>query len=358
LVCVPTYNEAENIEKFLNAVFENIPPESSILVIDDNSPDGTARIVNTLQGKYPGRLYLLNRPDKQGLAAAYLAAFNWGIERGYEVFLEMDADFSHNPAYIPVMLEEIAANDVVIGSRNIPGGGVENWSFVRNLVSKGGSFYFRAVLRCPVKDLTGGFTMWRKTALENLGLQNIVSRGYLFQVEMKYRAYIAGCSVKEIPIVFPNRKFGVSKMSNRILVEALFKVWKIKFTTGSNTADICSETLVSEQIPLKSVRFAARRARNCKDCEITNRVISQVQFVKFALTGGLGAISNLGIFFLCADKAGMPETAVSIGCFVAAGTQNYFVNHYWSFADTGPKKRRRRSNSGFCFCPLLFWGFR
>jgi dolichol-phosphate mannosyltransferase len=156
LVCVPTYNEAENIAPFIDAVFANLPPEAHILVIDDNSPDGTAQIVEKVVEKYPQKLYLLNRPEKQGLAAAYLSAFNWGISNSYDVFLEMDADFSHNPAYIPVMLNEIKTHDVIIGSRNIKDGSVEGWSFLRRFISKGGSLYSRAVLGCPIKDLTGG----------------------------------------------------------------------------------------------------------------------------------------------------------------------------------------------------------
>jgi dolichol-phosphate mannosyltransferase len=293
LICIPTYNEAENIVSFLDAVFASAPSEAEVLVVDDNSPDGTARMVETLQKKYSERLHLLNRPGKQGLAAAYLAAFDWGITRGYGLFLEMDADFSHNPAYIPSMLEEIKTCDVVIGSRNIKGGGVEGWSLMRNLISKGGSMYSRAVLNCPVKDLTGGFNLWTKDALEKIGLEKIISRGYSFQVEMKYRAFIAGCLIKEIPIIFPDRKFGASKMSRSIFVEALIAVWKIKLTAGRNTA--------------------------------------LTQFIKFSITGALGTITNLVIFFFCADKAGLPEIPVSACCFLIAGTQNYVINHRWSF---------------------------
>jgi putative flippase GtrA len=225
---------------------------------------------------------------------AYLAAFEWGLARGYTVFLEMDADFSHNPAYIPAMLTEIQTHDVVIGSRNIQGGGVEGWTFLRNLISKGGSLYARAVLGCPIKDLTGGFTMWTETALGKIGLASIMSKGYSFQVEMKYRAFIVGCRIKEIPILFTDRKRGTSKMSGSIFFEAFVNVWKIKFVAGSNTAF--------------------------------------TQFIKFSLTGGLGTLTNLAIFFLCADIAGLPEIPVSVVCFLIAGTQNYLINHKWSFA--------------------------
>jgi dolichol-phosphate mannosyltransferase len=291
LAVIPTYNEIENIEGFINAVFAHIPPEAEILVVDDNSPDGTARAVEKLFADYPGRLHILNRPEKQGLARAYIAGFSWGLARSYEVFLEIDADFSHDPRYIPVMLEQILTHDAVIGSRNISGGGVEGWSFSRNVISKGGSLYARLVLGCPVRDLTGGFNMWRGTALEKMDLSSIVSQGFSFQIEMKYRAYRTGCSIVEIPILFTDRKKGTSKMSKRIFFEALINVWEI---------------------------------RNSKLAE----------FFKFAITGGMGTATNLVIFFLCADLLGLYEIPVSIGCFVIAVTQNYFINHRWSFKKT------------------------
>jgi dolichol-phosphate mannosyltransferase len=293
LTIIPTYNEVENIESLVRALFEKIPQNAGILVVDDNSPDGTAKIVENLIPRYPRRLYLLNRPEKQGLAQAYIAAFEWGIIRGYELFLEMDADFSHNPAYIPGMLKAIQTHDVVIGSRNIKGGAVEGWSFCRTIISKGGSLYARIILGCPIKDLTGGFNMWTKNTLEQIGLNHIVSKGYLFQVEMKYRAYTAGCSIKEIPILFPDRKYGASKMSKKIFLEALLNIWKIKKAIGKETA------------------FD--------------------QFIKFFVTGGLGTITNLIIFFLCADLAGLPEIPVSMACFFIAASQNYVINHRWSF---------------------------
>jgi dolichol-phosphate mannosyltransferase len=294
LICVPTYNEAENIGPFLNAVFENIPPEADILVIDDNSPDGTSEIAEKLTEKYPERLHILKRPEKQGLAAAYLAAFDWGLSMNYGIFMEMDADFSHNPKYIPLMLKEIETHDVVIGSRNIQNGGVEGWSALRNFISKGGSFYARLVLGCSVKDLTGGFNMWTRRALLKIRRESLISKGYLFQVEMKYRAWKEGCTIREIPIVFIDRKHGKSKMSKKIFFEALLKVWKIKQHTG-------------------------------------NDAVSS-QFIKFCLTGGLGTVTNLIFFFIGADKLHLPEIPVSIACFLIAGTQNYVINHKWSFA--------------------------
>ncbi|MDR2247710.1 MAG: glycosyltransferase family 2 protein [Treponema sp.] len=294
LICVPTYNEAENIEPFINAVFNTMPACADVLVIDDNSPDGTAAIVENLIEQFPERLHLLKRPQKQGLGVAYRAAFEWGRTRNYRVFLEIDADFSHNPKYIPIMFAEIQTYDVIIGSRNIPKGGIEGWSAFRNFISKGGSLYARMVLGCPIKDLTGGFTMWTSTALEKIGLKNIVSNGYSFQVEIKYKAWKTGLRIKEIPIVFVDRTHGKSKMSKKIFFEALLNVWRIKQDALVDTA------------------------------------FSQV--IRFCVVGGLGTVTNLIIFFIFADTFGMPEIPVSIGCFLIAGTQNYIINHKWSFA--------------------------
>ncbi len=234
LVVIPTYNEIENIRDIIPAVLAVIPQDAAVLVADDASPDGTGAAVRELMNEFSGRLYLKEGQGKQGLANAYISSFKWGMDpanvdgKEFNAFLEMDADFSHKPEYIPHMLEALASYDVVIGSRNIRGGAVEGWSALRNCISKGGSLYSHLVLACPVKDLTGGFNLWRKTALERIGLDSIISRGYAFQIEMKYRAYRAGCSIKEIPIVFPDRKRGQSKMSGGIFTEALKAVWKIR----------------------------------------------------------------------------------------------------------------------------------
>ena len=235
LISIPTYNEAENIERFIKTVFEvtiaigdREGAQANVLVIDDASPDGTAGIVKKLIAEYPRRLHLLERSGKQGLGTAYLSAFDWGLSRSYDVFLGMDADFSHDPSYIPTMLKEIETHDVVIGSRNVPGGGVEGWGWLRNFISKGGSRYARTVLGCPVEDLTGGYNMWTKSALEKIDLSSVISRGFSFQVEMKFRAYTRGCRIKEIPIIFVDRKLGKSKMSKKIFMEALVNVWKIR----------------------------------------------------------------------------------------------------------------------------------
>lgn len=231
LVIIPTYNEIENITRIIPEVFKHIPPDAAVLVVDDGSPDGTAAAVASMQGEdkpFGGRLALLERAGKQGLASAYIAGFSWGIERKFDALCEMDADFSHKPEYLPALLDALLSHDVAIGSRNVAGGAVEGWSRLRNLISKGGSLYARAVLGCPTKDLTGGFTMWRASALQKIGLGSIISKGYAFQIEMKYRAHRRGLSVREIPIVFPDRTAGVSKMSGGIFLEAVTAVFKIK----------------------------------------------------------------------------------------------------------------------------------
>ncbi len=298
LVTIPTYNEVENIDMFVKTVFDYIPKNAEILVIDDNSPDGTARCVEKLIQEYPSRLHLMKRPEKQGGASAFLQAFSWGLAHGFDSMLAMDADFSHDPQHIPQFLEKSKNTDMVIGSRLITGGRIENRSFSRDLLSKGASFYCRVLLGSQIHDWTGGYNLWSKKALETIGVESIATRGYSFQLEMKYKALSRGCTVAEIPIVFPERKHGTSKMPPSFLVKALADVWRIRF--------MC----VNESLQ---------------------------QFFKFVITGGLGTITNLLIFFLCADKFGLPEIPVSIGCFLAAGTQNYVINHRWSFARVSDK---------------------
>jgi dolichol-phosphate mannosyltransferase len=230
LIVTPTYNEAENIESFIGTVFAYAPPYADLIIIDDNSPDGTAELVEKQRERYKNRIWLLRREGKQGGASAFLEGFSMGISLGYDVFLAMDADFSHDPKYIPVMVERIKDADLVIGSRNVAGGGIENRTFIRNIITKGGSLYSRLILGCPIQDFTGGYNMWRKTVLETIDPETIVSRGYSFQIEMKYRAFRAHFKIAEIPIIFPDRKFGKSKMSKKYFFDALRDVWIIRKT--------------------------------------------------------------------------------------------------------------------------------
>ena len=227
LIIIPTYNEAENIEALIHKIFD-ISNELSVLVIDDNSPDKTYAVVKNL-AKENSKIFALKKEKKLGLASAYITGIKWGIENGFDVYCEMDADFSHNPQYLLEMMKNIANYDVVIGSRNIKGGSVKGWSFIRNFISKGGSLYSRYVLGFPpIYDLTGGYNMWKLSAIEKINIDSIVSEGYCFQIEIKYKAWKNGCSILEIPILFENRKNGKSKMNLKIFLEAFFKIWNIK----------------------------------------------------------------------------------------------------------------------------------
>jgi len=226
LVIIPTYNEKDNIENIIRACFEAVTSDISILVVDDSSPDGTSSIVENLQNEF-SNLFLIKRNGERGLASAYIDGFKWGLANRYDVFVEMDADFSHNPKYLNEMLEKIKVYDVVIGSRNIKGGKVKGWSFLRDSVSKWGSLYARMVLGCGIKDLTGGFNAWQRCVLEKMDFETIISKGYMIQIELKYRAFKNKFSIIELPIGFVDRKQGVSKMNKKIFFEALFNIWKI-----------------------------------------------------------------------------------------------------------------------------------
>lgn len=231
LVVVPTYNEALNIERLIAEILAQ-GRQFDVLVVDDNSPDGTGDLVAALAAQN-ARVHLIRRPGKLGLGSAYITGFHYGLQRGYAYICEMDADFSHQPHYLPVLLSQAETQaDVVLGSRNIPGGRVENWSWVRQLISKGGSWYARTILELPVHDCTGGFKCFRANVLQQLGLDAIRSNGYSFQVEMNYRCHQAGFRIREVPIVFPDRVAGKSKMSRRIIWEAALMVWKLRLSSN------------------------------------------------------------------------------------------------------------------------------
>ncbi len=227
LIIIPTYNERENIETLLGRVFEQLP-EAHVLIVDDSSPDGTGELADTL-GEKDDRIHVMHRPGKLGLGTAYVAGFRHGLERDYGYIFEMDADFSHDPKYLPVMLEMARGGvDLVLGSRYVPGGGTENWAPWRKVLSRGGSTYARSVLGVHVRDLTGGFKCFRRRVLEALDLSAVRSEGYSFQIEMTYRAIRKGFTVDETPIVFVDRREGQSKMSRDIFLEAIWMVWKLR----------------------------------------------------------------------------------------------------------------------------------
>jgi dolichol-phosphate mannosyltransferase len=227
LVIVPTYNEKENIQNILEAVFaQNLGVD--ILVVDDNSPDGTAAIVQAMQQTQP-KLHLLSRPGKQGLGRAYIAGFRWGIEHGYDVLVEMDADFSHRPEDLGPLLQTVDQNDFAVGSRYVNGGRTVNWGLMRKIISRGGGIYSRMILGYPLNDWTGGFNAWKKPVLEGIDLSTVVSNGYSFQIELKYKALRRGFKGAESPIVFEDRRVGHSKMSMKIVIEAFYRVWLMRF---------------------------------------------------------------------------------------------------------------------------------
>ena len=222
-VVLPTYNEAENLEPLVVAIRERLPARGQILVVDDSSPDGTGEIADRLAAEHDD-VEVLHRETKEGLGPAYLAGFRRALAGGADQVVEMDADFSHDPAYLPQLLRAAEDADLVLGSRYVPGGGVTEWGAVRRFISRGGSAYARTALGLDVRDLTGGFKVIRREVLEAIDLDAISSLGYAFQVEVTYRAIKAGFRVVEVPIVFRDRREGNSKMSKAIVAEAMWRV--------------------------------------------------------------------------------------------------------------------------------------
>lgn len=228
LIVTPTYNERDNLERFVASV-RAAAPEADVLVVDDASPDGTGDIADALATRDP-RVRVLHRAGKLGLGTAYVDAFRRGLDEGYERFFEMDADLSHDPRHLPAFFDALDAGaDVVVGSRNIPGGRVEGWGPGRHVLSKGGSLYSRVILGTPVRDLTTGYKAFTRRALEAIDLASIHSNGYSFQIEMTFRALRRGLRVVEVPIVFVDRTAGRSKMSRRIFAEAIGVVWRLRW---------------------------------------------------------------------------------------------------------------------------------
>jgi dolichol-phosphate mannosyltransferase len=227
LIIIPTYNESENIPKLIPKVLSE-DKRVEILIVDDNSPDGTAGLVKNIMKTNP-KVHILEREGKMGLGSAYIAGFKYALEHKYDYVFEMDADFSHNPDNIPDFLEAIKHNDLVIGSRYITGVNVINWPFRRLLLSIGASKYVRLITSLPIKDPTGGFKCFRKEVLEALDLDNVMSDGYSFQIEVNYKVWKKGLRIKEIPIVFYERINGKSKMSKKIVREAIIRVWQLRF---------------------------------------------------------------------------------------------------------------------------------
>lgn len=227
LVIFPTYNEKENIEAIVSAILQQLP-HLHVLVVDDGSPDGTGQIVKNMIANN-GNIHLIENTGKGGLGKAYLQAFQWAIENDYEACVQMDADFSHRPVDLVQLVQALPNTDFAIGSRYVEGGGTTNWAWYRKLISIFGSLYSRMILGYPVHDWTGGFNAWNIRVLKKLALKDVRSEGYSFQIEMKYRALKNGFKVTEVPITFDERREGASKMSFKIVIEAFYRVWQIRF---------------------------------------------------------------------------------------------------------------------------------
>jgi dolichol-phosphate mannosyltransferase len=232
---LPTYNEAENIEAFVEAARARLPGTARVLIVDDSSPDGSGEIADRLAVRY-ANVEVLHRTRKEGLGPAYIAGFRRALAAGADLVLEMDSDFSHDPAYLPRLLAAADRADLVLGSRYVPGGGVSDWGPLRKAISRGGSTYARLVLGVGVRDLTGGFKCFRRGVLEAIDLDSIQARGYAFQVEMTYRAIKAGFEVVEVPIVFRDRRAGDSKMDRAIVAEAAWRVPLLRFRDSGRNA--------------------------------------------------------------------------------------------------------------------------
>jgi dolichol-phosphate mannosyltransferase len=228
LVVIPTYNEVENLPSLIEAIFKEVPsPETDVLVVDDGSPDGTGDLADQLALK-SSRLHVLHRQKKMGLGTAYVTGFLWGLARDYDALVEMDADFSHHPRYLPELLSLLEKHDGVIGSRYVSGGGTRNWGLGRKILSRGGSLYARLILGASIRDFTGGFNGWKRNVLEQVQLSTLQSDGYSFQIELKYRAFLRKFNLVEFPIIFEDRKVGHSKMNQKIVLEALRRVWAFR----------------------------------------------------------------------------------------------------------------------------------
>lgn len=227
LVVVPTYNEVDNLPAIVESILEHAP-QTHVLIVDDNSPDGTGALADKLSLARPEQVFVVHRARKEGLGQAYVEGFKFALDRGYDVIVQMDADFSHDPKYLPAFFEAIETNDLVIGSRYVNGISVVNWDLKRLILSKAASFYVRLITRMPIADTTTGFKCWRREALLAIGLDQLFSNGYVFLAEMSYRAYRKGMRIKEVPIIFVERRLGRSKMSGGIMIEGVLSVLRMR----------------------------------------------------------------------------------------------------------------------------------
>ncbi len=261
LIVIPTYNERENITPIVEAILR-YAPQVDILVVDDSSPDGTGEIADALHERFPN-VSALHRTGKLGLGTAYVAGFRYALEHGYDLVFEMDADFSHDPRYLPDFLAEAEHADLVIGSRYVKGGGTPNWSLLRRFISGGGNVFARVMLNLPIKDATAGYRCYRRKVLTTLDLGSITSQGYAFQVELAYQTLRHGFRVSEVPIIFVDRRVGKSKMSRKIFIEGFVFVLRTRFGRSgkpaqSVTAARITEPLISSAAPDEQLSTTTR----------------------------------------------------------------------------------------------------
>ena len=229
-IVVPTYNEKDNLPIMIESLFKLNIEDLHILIVDDNSPDGTGKIADKIAEKYPGEVAVLHRKGKLGLGTAYLAGFKYCLDHGADQIVQMDADFSHNPGKVTELLDRLQESDMALGSRYVKGGGLDDdWAFWRKGLSSFGNLYTRLILKMPIKDVTGGFRAWKRKTLEGIPLERVKSQGYAFQIEMAYITHLKGYAISEVPIYFADRSRGDSKMSLKIQIEAARRVWSILF---------------------------------------------------------------------------------------------------------------------------------
>lgn len=294
LIIIPTYNERESLPELIRRL-DGLSGGFDFLIIDDNSPDGTALLVEGWQ-KERADIFLLKRQAKLGLGTAYIEGFKWALANNYEAIVQMDADLSHNPEYLLAMLDSLSEHGLVVGSRYVSGGGVENWPFYRRLLSKGGSLYARIILGVNIKDLTGGYNIWHSEVLKKIDLDKILSEGYSFQIEMKQRAHEQQALIKEFPIVFKERQGGKSKMSKKIILEAMWRVWLIFFSS--------------------------------------DRGKPYGKFLKFTVTGGIGFLIDLAIVVFLVEVVKLNLYLANCCSFVVAVTTVFLINKFWTFKDS------------------------
>jgi len=323
IVVIPTYNERETIVPLVHQILD-ATSDADVLIVDDGSPDGTGDLADRL-ARNDERVSVIHRAGKLGFASAYRAGFEHALDRGYGVVAQMDADFSHRPEDLPRLLDGARDADVVVGSRNVPGGRTENWPLLRTLVSRGGSLYTRAMLRLPIRDCTSGFKCIRRDALADIDLERITAAGFGFQVEMNYHLHRAGKRMAEVPIVFPDRTAGESKMSKGIFLEALRLVWRLRREERS------------EHEPRWWRRLLARHGS---------------RFARFATVGGTGVLVNTGALALLVEAGGVaPLLAAGVATETAILT-NYALNDAWTFRDVGRRSSRLASVIRYNACAL------